>query len=105
MTHDILNNLRVHTCFRKPCATRVTTLRDKNWSYTHFGPEVLLWTGNRYIFVEGHQALSVGVLTFWGNLGSHEVQEHKMTAYLSSLRKKVGGAKEIRFEERNRYLN
>ena len=81
------------------------SLRDKNWSYTHFGPEVLLWTGNRYIFVEGHQALSVGVLTFWGNLGSHEVQEHKMTAYLSSLRKKVGGAKEIRFEERNRYLN
>ena len=81
------------------------SLRDPDWRYSHFGAEVLLWTGNRYIFVEKHQAVSTAVLSFWFNLGTHEVEEHKMQAYLASLKKKLGEAEEIRFEERNRYLD
>ena len=81
------------------------SLSDAQWRYTHFGPEVLLWTGNRYIFVEDHQALSTGVLSFWSNLGGHEVKEHEMASYLSSLKRKLDGAEEIKFEERARFLN
>ena len=81
------------------------SVRDVNWRYSHFGPEVLLWTGNRYIFVEEHQAVSTGVMSFWANLGTHEVREHKMQAYLASLKKKQRGAEEIRFQERNKYLD
>ena len=81
------------------------SLRDANWRYTHFGPEVILWTGNRYIFVEDHQALSTGVLSFWSNLGGHEVKEHEMASYLSNLRRMLDGAEEIKFEERARFLD
>ncbi len=81
------------------------SLRDVDWRYSHVGPEVILWTGNRYIYVERHQALFTAVLSFWGNLGNHEVAEHTMEAYLASLRNKVHGAEEIRFEERNNFLD
>ena len=87
------------------CLGPLVSFGDAKWRYTHFGPEVLLWTGNRYIYVEDHQALSTGVLSFWSNLGGHRIKEHEMASYLSSLKRKLDGAEEIKFEERARFLN
>jgi hypothetical protein len=95
----------VHQGDPVPDMPPLLSLRKAQWRYTHVGPEVILWTDNLYIFVEEHQALSAGVLSFWGNIGSHEVKEHKVEAYLASLRRKRRGAEEIQYAERNEFLN
>ncbi|MEE8142929.1 MAG: lipase family protein [Planctomycetota bacterium] len=79
------------------------SLRDRRWRYTHFGPEVILWTEKRFIYVEEHQVLSSAVLSFWANLGQHDLAEHKIRAYLGNLNLKLNRAEEIRFEDRQRY--
>lgn len=78
-------------------------LTDPSWNYSHFGPEVILWTGNRYIYVEEHQVLSTDIAMFWANLGSHDVDMHKMNAYLENLGAKLSGAQEIPFQDRARF--
>lgn len=79
------------------------SVTDTNWLYTHFGPEVMLWTGNRYIYLEKHQALGTAVVSFWSNLGDHVVTEHQMAQYLGALERQQEQSVEIRFEERDSF--
>ena len=76
---------------------------DLAWAYTHFGPQVILWGEDRYIYLESFQALWAGGVSFWTNLGDHEIVEHQMESYVKSLQGLQAGSTEIRFAERGAF--
>jgi len=82
----------------------LVTIHDRKWVYSHFGSEVILWTGNRYAFLEKHQVLDKALVSFWANLGEHSVKEHQMASYVAALKKRVEKAEEIRYEDRRQFL-
>lgn len=78
-------------------------LGNASWYYAHLGPAVLLWTGSRYIYIEEDQKPSAAVLAYWSRLGSHDVAEHRMEAYLAALERHQGESVQISYEERESY--
>lgn len=74
-------------------------LLDSPWSYTHAGPEVVLWDRDHYVYLEEHQALFVGITSFYANLGSFVVAEHAMQRYLDNLEVFAKQARELSLEK------
>jgi hypothetical protein len=96
----------VHKNDPVPDVPPLMVAHDDNWRYTHFGPEVILWTGARYIYLEQHQTVALAVLSFWRDITDHSVDDHSMDAYVEAIRQRMEtGAQEIPFTDRNRYLD
>ncbi len=58
-------------------------------SYQHFGPEVILRDGRKYVYLPAHDANRLSVGDFWRNITDFSTKEHHMSAYLSNIEEKV----------------
>lgn len=65
-------------------------------SYQHFGPEVILRDGRKYVYLPTHDANRLSVGEFWRNITDFSIKEHHMIAYLSNIEEKVqNGARQV----------
>ncbi len=58
-------------------------------SYQHFGPEVILRDGRKYVYLPAHDANRLSVRDFWRHITDFSKKEHHMSAYLSNIEEKV----------------
>jgi len=57
--------------------------------YQHFGPEVVLQEGTKYVYFPEHQAELLSVISFWNTLGNQEVPDHLISSYLANVQQKI----------------
>lgn len=57
--------------------------------YQHFGPEVILRPGRKYVWLPEHDANRLSVRDFWRNLAFLSVKDHPMDVYLPNIQGKV----------------
>jgi esterase/lipase len=81
--------------------------------YRHFGKMIKLVNDEYYCFLEPAQASGMGVNSFWLNAAKEdfsfldiakELPDHFMDNYLDNITPKLSGGKEIRWKDRERYL-
>lgn len=65
-------------------------------SYQHFGPEVILRDGRKYVYLPDHDANRLSIGEFWRNITDFSTKDHHMSAYLSNIEEKVeNGARQV----------
>lgn len=57
--------------------------------YQHFGPEVVLQEGTKYVYYPEHQARLLSLISFWDTLGNQEVPDHFISSYLANVQQKI----------------
>lgn len=72
--------------------------------FAHMGPAVNLFSGPYYAYGTSQQALQFSQGSLGKLFGQISVPDHKMKWYLKNLRDKLGDAKQVSFEDRNRYI-
>ena len=77
---------------------------ENNRKYAHIGAAINLLSGPYYVYANAERALkmSPGML---GKFASQiSVPDHKMKWYLNGLKEKFSGAKQVKIEDRNKYI-
>ena len=65
-------------------------------SYQHFGPEVILRDGRKYVYLPEHDANRLSVGDFWRNITDFSKKEHHMSGYLSNIEEKIqNGSRQV----------
>ena len=65
-------------------------------AYEHVGPEVVLRTGRKYVYLPSHEADRVSVGQFWRNASDFSARDHHMRLYLQNIEAKVRtGARQV----------
>lgn len=72
--------------------------------YAHLGPVINLLSGPYYVYGTGQQALQFSQGSLQKFFGQLSVPDHKMKGYLKNLRGKLGGSKQVSFEDRSKYI-
>lgn len=72
--------------------------------YAHIGPVINLLSGPHYIYGTRRQSLRFSQGSFGKLFGQISGPDHRMKRYLTNLRAKLGGAKKVRIEDRNKYI-
>jgi triacylglycerol lipase len=73
-------------------------------SYEHAGPEIILLEGPHYVFLPTHIADRISVGELWRSLRLADLADHRMDNYLSRLATKAGGAVEVPYNDREKYV-
>jgi len=64
--------------------------------YQHFGPEIVLRDGRKYVYLQSHAANRISVGEFRRNIAHFSTKEHHMKTYLSNIQEKVqNGEKQV----------
>jgi hypothetical protein len=58
--------------------------------YDHFGPEAVMETPPRFLFLDRHDADRLAVSDFWRNLGRESIAAHHSGLYLDKVRALAG---------------
>jgi hypothetical protein len=72
--------------------------------FAHIGPLINLFSGPYYAYGSRQQALKFSPGSFSKLLSQISVPDHKMKWYLKNLRGKLGGAQQVRIQDRNNYI-
>ncbi|MBY4677411.1 lipase family protein [Marinobacterium arenosum] len=87
-----------------PLVPPVTLLDSTHGRYEHLGEEVILLDGQRYVYLDQHDATRLSVDSFWHDLGHESIREHFMVNYLAHIRAKLAGAVQVPYAERERFV-
>jgi triacylglycerol lipase len=90
--NDIVPMLPPDTLFKK----------DK---YAHIGPEIILLKGTDFTYLSNHDAKRISVGEFWRSLTIANLNDHHMDNYLKRIASKAGGATEVPYVNREKYLD
>lgn len=64
--------------------------------YEHFGPEVVLRDGRKYVYLPEHDSERLSIGDFWRNITDFSTKEHHINAYLDNIKSKVAdGARQV----------
>ncbi len=80
------------------------TFAGSSRKYAHIGAVVNLLSGRYYVYGSAAQGMAFSVGSFGRLFGQISVPDHSMKWYLQGLRDKIGGAIEVAFEDRNKYI-
>lgn len=58
-------------------------------SYQHFGPEIVLRDGRKYVYLQSHEANRLSIGEFQRDIFHFSTKEHHMSTYLSNIQEKV----------------
>jgi triacylglycerol lipase len=72
--------------------------------YQHAGPEVVLLDGPHYVYLPTHDAGRISLGEFGRSLNIADLKDHHMDNYLSRLAAKSGGAVEVPYNDREKYV-
>jgi len=65
-------------------------------NYEHFGPEVILRDGRKYVYLPSHESERLSIGDFWRNITDFSTKEHHMNAYLENIEEKAkDGARQV----------
>ncbi len=73
-------------------------------SFAHLGPEVILLSGDKYVFLDQQEAMEKSVGAFRSRATESSVPDHAMKWYLQGLKDKLNGVTRIRYADRHRYV-
>lgn len=71
--------------------------------YDHVGPEVILLSGPDFVYLPAQDASKIAIGEFWRDLGVADIKDHHMGIYISRIAPKLKGAKEVDYNDRERY--
>ena len=88
----------------------VPLLPPKDWldpvhgAFRHFGREVILLDQTYYVYLSEHQdMLQPRVSSFWDNLGSESLEDHRIDNYLRRITDKLQRAMQVPYKQRELY--
>lgn len=73
--------------------------------FRHFGDEVILESGEDYVYLENHDASRFKATSFWDKMNSRELKSHYMKNYLLNILNKIDQTKEIPWSKKSAYLD
>lgn len=72
--------------------------------YAHVGPELLLLDGPDYAYLDASQATKLSIGEFGRNIDTANFRDHKMPEYEMRIAEKLDGARQVDYNDRERYL-
>lgn len=73
-------------------------------SFAHVGPEVILLSGSKYVFLNQQLAAEKSIGAFSRRATESSVPDHAMKWYLQGLKNKLNGTTRVRYADRHRYV-
>jgi len=87
-----------------PLVPPVTLLDSTHGRYTHFKSEVILLQGNKYVYLNEHDASRTLPGSFWLNIEHASVENHFMDNYLKDIKNKLLNAVQVPYKDRENYI-
>ena len=87
-----------------PMVPPSTYLDPKYGPYDHIGPEVILLDGPDFVYLPSHDASRIDLGEFWRSLTFADLPDHEMQRYLRRIASKFGEAREVPYDQRERYV-
>lgn len=81
-----------------PPKTVVSSLQKG--AYAHFGEEVILQDGAKYVYLESHDASKSSIGDLWNKLTSRQIKAHYMDSYINNIKQKLELIKETPWTEK-----
>lgn len=69
--------------------------------YQHFGPEVVLRDGRKFVYISSHDSNRLSVGEFWRNITDFSTKEHHMETYHGNILEKIkSGSRQVPYFDR-----
>jgi len=72
--------------------------------YDHVGSEVILLEGPDFVFLRSHDATRIDLGDFWRSLTFADLKDHEIQKYLRRIASKATGAREVPYDDREKYV-
>jgi len=73
--------------------------------FAHGGPELILLDGERYVYLDKHDAKRLATHDLWRSLSRANLADHDIDRYIGRLRAKQKAAVQVPYNERERYVS
>jgi len=87
-----------------PMVAPSTYTDPKYGPYDHVGEEVILLDGPDFVYLPSHDATRIDLGEFWRSISFANLKDHEMQKYLRRIASKATGAREVPYNQRERYV-
>jgi triacylglycerol lipase len=87
-----------------PMVAPSTYTDPKYGPYDHVGAEVILLEGPDFVYLPSHDATRIDIGEFWRSVSFADLKDHEMQKYLRRIASKATEAREVPYNQRERYV-